>query len=184
MRVTPEMVHAGALALCRGRCSGGPCQPCLDDATSVIDAVARVRRDRRDRVVPFDIEDAGFETPCWIWKKGLSKDGYADTTVGGRTKAHRWYYEQHIGSVPDGLVLDHLCRNRACVNPAHLEPVSVAENRRRGDGVKLTMELAREIRAAGGSQYEIADRYGVSQSSVSQIKRGLTWKEASDGRSV
>ncbi|MDQ1426633.1 MAG: hypothetical protein QOK39_109 [Acidimicrobiaceae bacterium] len=46
---------------------------------------------------------------------------------------HRWSYEQLVGPIPDGLVLDHLCRVTACVNPAHLEPVTLAENFRRCD---------------------------------------------------
>jgi hypothetical protein len=45
---------------------------------------------------------------------------------------HRDVYEQLVGPIPEGLVLDHLCRNRSCCNPAHLEPVTTAENVRRG----------------------------------------------------
>jgi hypothetical protein len=53
--------------------------------------------------------------------------------VNGRAvRAHRYAYEQLVGPIPEGLVLDHLCRNRLCINPLHLEPVTIGENIRRG----------------------------------------------------
>lgn len=76
---------------------------------------------------------------CWEWQRGLDKDGYGRIKIGSsldgtrRTvKAHRWSYEHHVGPIPEGMQIDHLCRNRRCVNPAHLEPVTGLENAQRG----------------------------------------------------
>src|SRR5690606_19098864 len=61
------------------------------------------------------------------------RDGYGTTHYGGKMhRAHRLGWILTNGPVPDGLVLDHLCRNRACCNPSHLEPVTIGENTRRG----------------------------------------------------
>ena len=60
-------------------------------------------------------------------------NGYGQFGVDGKTVlAHRWYYESMVGPIPEGLDLDHLCRVRRCVNPAHLEPVSRRVNLLRG----------------------------------------------------
>lgn len=75
---------------------------------------------------------------CWEWTasfdgKGAGR-GYGQFNAGDRKtdRAHRWAYINLCGPIPDGLVLDHLCRNTACVNPDHLEPVTQMVNKRRG----------------------------------------------------
>lgn len=71
---------------------------------------------------------------CWVWTGALNdKRGYARLRVDGRNPyAHRLSYEIRVGPVPEGLELDHLCRNPACLNPAHLEPVPHVVNMLRG----------------------------------------------------
>jgi len=71
---------------------------------------------------------------CWLWTACVSDNGYGKTTHRGRQQyAHRASYMEHVGEIPDGLVLDHLCRTRCCVNPAHLEAVTQRVNLLRGE---------------------------------------------------
>lgn len=75
------------------------------------------------------IEDLGYQSPCWTWLLAKSEDDYGMVRVNGTLqKAHRHYWEQRNGPIPDGLEIDHLCRNPSCVNPDHLEPVTRTEH--------------------------------------------------------
>lgn len=76
-------------------------------------------------------------SPCWITGMKPTQYGYVKIAVPGRKTpafVHRVTYEHFIGPIPDGLVIDHLCRVKACCNPAHLEPVTSRENSLRGMG--------------------------------------------------
>lgn len=78
------------------------------------------------------VDRSGWPDACWVWLACTSR-GYGCFGVGLKIRrAHRIAYEVCIGPVPVGFDLDHLCRNRACVNPAHLEPVTRRENTSRG----------------------------------------------------
>jgi hypothetical protein len=77
------------------------------------------------------------ETGCWLWLGIINAEGYGRIYVGGTTpelQAHRVVYEQVRGLIPTGLTLDHLCRFPGCVNPAHMDPVTMRENILRGTG--------------------------------------------------
>ena len=158
-------------------------------ATRLATKTDRARNHVRGEPIPFvnghqsraqrrsvSIEDCGHDTPCWIWTGALNERGYGRAWGG---PAHRVFYERHVGQVPPGLELDHLCRNRACVNPAHLEPVTHAENMRRSAlalALPASPGLPAQIRAArvarGMSQVDLAQRLGTSRSLISLWESG------------
>ena len=82
---------------------------------------------------------------CWLWTGPQDGHGYGRLTVGGRSGtsvgAHRISYELHVGPIPAGLDIDHLCRTPLCVNPAHMEPVTRGENTRRGTAIQRATEV-------------------------------------------
>jgi len=85
------------------------------------------------------VEPGCGDDDCWRWGGFVDSGGYGRTYWKGESwAAHRVAYELERGMIPAGLFLDHLCRNRACVNPDHLEPVSHQENMRRGARAQQT----------------------------------------------
>lgn len=70
---------------------------------------------------------------CWEWRGYVNKKGYGQTSLKGRDWAHRIFYRHFKGAIPQGTEIDHVCKNRVCVNPDHLEAVSHRENQRRGN---------------------------------------------------
>ena len=91
-------------------------------------------------------------TGCWIWQGLRNNRGYALDRAGNLV--HRLVYLDHAGPYPSDLELDHTCRIRACVRPAHLEPVTRSENERR----KLWRRRAKQKRCPRGHRYDIHGR--------------------------
>ena len=131
---------------------------------------------RRDRVTPdlWTETDTGYVTPCWIWNAPPQNEaGYCRVWLRGESvAAHRAMYEQEVGPIPDGLMIDHLCRQPSCVRPDHLEPVTNAVNQRRGNAAKLTDEAVAMIRASRMSHAHLAKVFGVSVGHVRNIRSG------------
>jgi len=97
---------------------------------------------------------------CWLWTASLNQAGYGQINPGGGgipLRAHRVTYEWLVGPIPEGLELDHLCRNRACVNPKHLEAVTHRENILRGESPMAVR--ARDTACPRGHPYDEANTY-------------------------
>lgn len=122
-------------------------------------------------------------TGCWEWCGARASNGYGVVGIPGTrrtTQAHRFYFKRERGPIPEGMDLDHLCRNRGCVNPHHLEAVSRFTNAIRGARAKMAPDTVRLLRAkykAGGvSQTRLGAEFGIDNSVVSDIVNRRTWK--------
>ena len=113
---------------------------------------------------------------CWVWQAYLNDWGYgtvADVRPAAQKtmRAHGLAYELIFGKIPKELEFDHTCKNRACINPWHLEPVTHFENMRRSSNAKITNEQVAEIKAAPRSDVgRLPEKYGISKHLVATIR--------------
>lgn len=136
-----------------------PLDPALVDAQPEVDALGRKARVRRSVQERF-LSKVDLTGDCWEWTGNRTPSGYGTFYPTRTTKrlAHRVAYELFVGPIPDGLELDHLCRNRACVRPEHLEPVSHRENTLRGDAPPA--RNAKKTACSNGHPYDGVDTRG------------------------
>jgi hypothetical protein len=108
----------------------------------------------RNHPVGYVIEDRAYKTPCWIWQGGKNRDGYGHMKVpksfrsspGQIMMAHRFFYMEDKGPIPDGWQVDHLCYEPSCVNPSHLEAVTPKENqRRKQERMSRALDLLKKV---------------------------------------
>lgn len=122
----------------------------LDTTAYGLDPLARIMRDH-------EVDEV---SGCWNWTASRNANGYGRLHFGASGKmqlAHRLAYELLVGPIPDGLVLDHLCRNRSCINPDHLEPVTDRVNILRGEG--WAARAARQTHCPSGHPYDEVNTY-------------------------
>ena len=115
---------------------------------------------------------------CWNWTAGVDSSEYGMINVRKKSlKAHRYAYQYWKGKIEDGLQIDHICKNRRCVNPNHLECVTQTENIRRGVNTKLKINQVLEIKKLFDhmSFTDIGKKYGVARPTIADIYYGRSW---------
>lgn len=114
-------------------------------------------------------------TGCWLWTGAVNNDGYGHIKMQKKTRTvSRVSFELYRGPIPPGLTVDHLCRQRSCVNPAHLEAVTTKINTRRAAWAKAGHRGAEVLRlsGAGKTQTEISMALKLSAGFVSNVLTG------------
>lgn len=141
-------------------------------------ARAPARGSAAERFWSYTLESSG----CWQWEGPRNADGYGWLRDADRGKvfAHRFAYELLVGPIPEGLTIDHLCRNRACVNPEHMEPVSAVVNVMRG--ISPPARHARATHCPKGHPYSETNTYVTPGRGWRQCRQCRRARKAQDYR--
>ena len=120
---------------------------------------------------------SSHEGDCWIWQAYINPRGYGMMGYKGQARlSHRVAYLEYIGPIPDGKELDHLCRNTACVNPYHMEPVTHAENVKRG--IHCGKANRQKTRCKYGHEYDQENTYNRPDGKGRDCKKCMDSREA------
>lgn len=114
---------------------------------------------------------------CWMWNGAKTTNGYGLFWYDGKsTLTHRFIYELLMNHIPNNLTIDHLCRNRACVNPSHMEVVNIKENTRRGISKIISSTNSKKRHCKHGHEFTVENTYhyrNMRQCRVCHNKRTL-----------
>lgn len=125
----------------------------------------------------YEVQDRGFETPCWVWLMCKTWDGYGYSKRIG-TPVHRALYKKHVRDLPRSVLLHHRCEQKDCINPAHLEEMTHAvHNALHKIGKKLNIsDEERELRRERGRRVgtEFGARLAYTKQSRSEVAK-RTW---------
>lgn len=124
-----------------------------------------------------------FDGPCWLWKGSLTHSGYGQVGRGGKrggnVYTHRAMWECLVGPIPPGMQVDHLCKQPACCNPDHLEPVTPKENTRRSAAGHITgaRNRAKTHCPAGHAYDALNTRFTANGRACRTCDRERYWKK-------
>lgn len=116
--------------------------------------------DARERSVYWTVEDERIQpepnSGCWLWVGKIDYKGYGRVTFAGKyTGAHRAFWMTLRGPIPEGMVMDHICRSRSCVNPDHLRVVTVGENSTQNSVGPTAINLTKKCCPKCGGPYRV-----------------------------